>query len=364
MKGGSRAYRFAILFPENDGCLFVKQLPAGAFAAPQLVYSTRTGKMCVRKLTKNINNDRDGFPLEVTVGRSLANSGFIPKILQHDMVDKDDSVIVFEYCDGGDLDNYVKNQIREEKDAEVLIWHVIARVTRITTYLQTGWVGRHTKATKDGLKQDYDESIVVQPGWKPIFHGDLHPGNILLDFARCGTDGPANQPLLPRVLLGDFGYACYDAPDALDLANLLEELYKLVGYGAVYECSAEGREELMRTLSPFFVDRMVPRVAEAFQALVPVAEEKVRSYKTANLPRPEVPRGPMLFDTLAPMAPERFVVDSLGKQKPWKWVKIKEEDVERGRFSVFEEVSEAEIEMAEANRQFFLEGGRPEMLGK
>ena len=297
MKGGSRGYRYAILFPENEGCLFVKQLPAGAFAAPQLVHSTRTGKTCVRKLTWNMNNDRDGLPFEVTIGRSLANSGFIPKILQHDMVDEDHSVIVFEYCDGGDLDNYVKNQIRKEEDAEVLIWQVIACVTRITTYLQTGWVEGDIEATKGGIKQDYGEPTVLKSGWKPIFHGDLHPGNIFLDFGRSGTESPTDQPLLPRVLLGDFGYACYDTPDALDLANLLEELYKLVAYGAVYKCSAKGREELMRTLSPFFVDRVVPRVADAFQALVPIAEEKLRSYRTANLPRPEVPGRPTLFDT-------------------------------------------------------------------
>ena len=123
--------------------------------------------------------------------------------------------------------------------------------------------------------------------------------------------------------------------------------------GEIYKVSAEAREALLRVLSPIFVDRTVPRIADAFQALVPIAEEKVKSSQGVNLAGSEPHRVPKLLPTPVPMETSDFdLVNSLQQQKPWRWVKITQENVGKGLFSLFEEVSSAEIEMAEAKRQF------------
>jgi phosphodiesterase/alkaline phosphatase D-like protein len=49
-------------------------------------------------------------------------------------------------------------------------------------------------------------------------------------------------------------------------------------------------------------------------------------------------------------------VEQLQQEKTWRWVKIARQDVNQGRFPAFEEVSEEEIEMAEASCQFYQEG--------
>jgi hypothetical protein len=156
--GASANYKYAIMLPEGRGYLYIQELPVGANGAPQLVYSIETGKTCVRKQTRLDSVDETGFPNEVEIGRSLAGSGFVPFILEHNMVDDDRSFIIFEYCNGGDFDSYMKNKARSEEAAEVLIWHVIARAVRILTYLQTGQVGGDADAAEGPIKANDNQA--------------------------------------------------------------------------------------------------------------------------------------------------------------------------------------------------------------
>jgi hypothetical protein len=74
-----------------------------------------------------------------------------------------------------------------------------------------------------------------------------------------------------------------------------------------------------------------------------------------NLPRPEICYVPKLFETAVPMAgtSDSYLLNSLQQQKPWSWVKLAQQDANRGHFSVFEKVSEEEIERARANYDFY-----------
>jgi serine/threonine protein kinase len=237
--GASANYKYAIMLPEGRGYLYIQELPVGANGAPQLVYSIETGKTCVRKQTRLDSVDETGFPNEVEIGRSLAGSGFVPFILEHNMVDDDRSFIIFEYCNGGDFDSYMKNKARSEEAAEVLIWHVIARAVRILTYLQTSQVEGDADAAEGPIKANDNQAwrsgnvpkperyvkmeinkrprreenvelqrsnktkvdqgqisaapILLQPEWEPIAHGNCHGGNVFLDFTKSGTDNPCQS---------------------------------------------------------------------------------------------------------------------------------------------------------------------------
>lgn len=54
---------------------------------------------------------------------------------------------------------------------------------------------------------------------------------MFLDFDKSGTDSPANQPMLPRVLLGDFRYSTYDRPDSIDALSFIQDLYNAIKWG-------------------------------------------------------------------------------------------------------------------------------------
>jgi hypothetical protein len=174
----SAGYKYAIIFPEGQGYLYIQELPAGTNGAPQLLHSAATGKTCVRKATNHDFIDETGFPNEVKIGRSLANSGFVPLILEYNLVDDEKSLIVFEYCNGGDFDNYVKNKAHDEEDAEVLIWHVIARVVRIFTYLQTGWVGEGASMLEDFVEANWVCT------WRPERYGKEENNNRMRNEAH------------------------------------------------------------------------------------------------------------------------------------------------------------------------------------
>ncbi|KAK4569835.1 hypothetical protein LTR86_002804 [Recurvomyces mirabilis] len=101
-----------------------------------------------------------------------------------------------EYCSGGDVHNLIDHwnsidQLREQGIPKTLIIHFISSMLAAMGYLHDGLLTVETGSTSRSCNE-------------PIIHRDIKNANI---YFRLSHD---NQYGLPDIVLGDFGFACYE----------------------------------------------------------------------------------------------------------------------------------------------------------
>lgn len=127
-------------------------------------------------------------------------------------------------CTGGDLKRLMENY-PEALNAS-FIWHINLNIFEALLFLQYGITRTQTSPVD---------------GWKPVFHGDLHAGNVLMQ-----PFGQTSFGNFPSIVLSDFGearqfpgysqlrtgmerekYTAHQYGDVLDVGRLTEEILEL-----------------------------------------------------------------------------------------------------------------------------------------
>ncbi|DAZ98204.1 TPA: hypothetical protein N0F65_005336 [Lagenidium giganteum] len=162
-----------------DAYEFVRQIGKGSFGVVSQIIRKSDGKELVWKEVnygQMTEKEKQLIVSEVNILRELRH----PHIVRYldRVIDKQATkiYIVMEYCEGGDLSQYIKRKKREGSYIdEGFIWHVFTHV-----FLALKECHRHR------------EGGVV----RPILHRDIKPGNIFLDSnnnAKLGDFGLAKE---------------------------------------------------------------------------------------------------------------------------------------------------------------------------
>jgi serine/threonine protein kinase len=178
----------SVLFDEGDGYRLVRRLGLGCTAQVMAVKNQKDGKIYARKrlLYPASTPFKDNVPNEVWITRKLGPHQLIPFIADVFESPPGQWSIIFQFCNGGDLDQLIVSHSKLAKPIpEASMWHIYSNVASAVAFLHHGW--------REGQPLPSD--------WDTIFHGDLHVGNVYLDYPP-GSD-------IPNVMLGDFGYSTY-----------------------------------------------------------------------------------------------------------------------------------------------------------
>ena len=169
----------------------IKELGQGSFGSVSLMKDRRSGQVVA---TKTIRNDKPyrGRAPEARIFKDLLQPH--PRITELlacflDRVPGSSQVLIFEYCDGGDLFDLIsKYTQRQAIIPESFLWQVAIHITEALAYLHYGARGS-----------------LVPPAstWTSIVHCDLKPENLLLKW----KPGFSRKKIYPDVVLADFGVA-------------------------------------------------------------------------------------------------------------------------------------------------------------
>jgi serine/threonine protein kinase len=97
--------------------------------------------------------------------------------------------VFLEWCNGGDLCSFTENCLkRREPVSEFMVWQVLSQVFDGLASLHEGYQTLY-------FRLDVNSKI-----WNPIFHGDIKPENILIQY-------PANSDDRIGIKIADFGCA-------------------------------------------------------------------------------------------------------------------------------------------------------------
>lgn len=100
----------------------------------------------------------------------------------------------FEYCSGGDLQDYCKGLIKTQTlAAPLFVLHFIVSMADALAYLHLGYPPPGTGTGHHNRRR-----------YQPIIHCDIKPANIFLRSPGSNTYG------MPDIVLGDFGLACLE----------------------------------------------------------------------------------------------------------------------------------------------------------
>lgn len=117
-----------------------------------------------------------------------------PAMVQHVANAQSGDSIVYDLCNGGDLENFIDTINTSEQGGDSLsgavLWDFAKQIIELIAFIHHGW----TPAASPDSKE--------QEEWHSIVHNDTHPGNILLHW-------PDDEPYLnfPRLVLADWGLA-------------------------------------------------------------------------------------------------------------------------------------------------------------
>ena len=170
----------------------VKELGSGSEGTTHLLKSPSGRTLIVRKTASKFMMDGK-LPREVKILKEkLDPHPRIPVLLQYgietDWLSRRENLLLyFEYCSGGDLSRYEGGGTDES-----FLWHVFEQVAEALAYLHHGYIG------------DAPDGRWPRGRWQQVVHRDIKPSNIFLKQPRT----PQNP--FPDVVLGDFGYATLD----------------------------------------------------------------------------------------------------------------------------------------------------------
>jgi serine/threonine protein kinase len=181
--------KYAIFYPEGKdkaGFLHMKELGCGVQGSATLVRCMTTKKTVVRKTARYPHDEAyfdnpDVFDFGPELRHYWEHPNINPMISAEGYEDPTEvhSTMIHEYCNGGDLFNFVAAYHRLGMHLpEALIWQFTHQI-----YSAIHFLHRSMNDTKD-----------------PVAHNDLFPGNILVQWPE-----DISQP--PRALLSDLGQA-------------------------------------------------------------------------------------------------------------------------------------------------------------
>ncbi|KAI1770468.1 kinase-like domain-containing protein [Hypoxylon cercidicola] len=140
------------------------------------------------------------LPPEVRISTSdlatvqLLDESYFPKVEFIQFIDVDNLDVYFEYKNGGTLEQLREVYYRAGcRIPEHFIWHVTAELCNALAFMYLGqW-----------------RNLVRMPGWNRIFHRDINPSNVLLNFPprrRGNAPRAGNRDnAFPEITLTDFG---------------------------------------------------------------------------------------------------------------------------------------------------------------
>ncbi|KAF2857642.1 kinase-like protein [Piedraia hortae CBS 480.64] len=162
----------------------------------RLAQNETTGKFVVIKTIRSTSSSRQQRPLEIIFLYNIlcphTNIITLQGFSSHSHGSKWD--LVFECCNGGDLNRMIEHWQKRRPEAmpRIFIKHFIASLVSALMYIHHGIRNIH-------------ESGRVEPGHKTVIHNDIKPGNVFLRWNRR-----SDIPELPEIVLGDFGLACLE----------------------------------------------------------------------------------------------------------------------------------------------------------
>lgn len=105
----------------------------------------------------------------------------------------------FPFVGGGSLSDFLMKLRRYHEEQPcylppVFLWALVRAICHWLGYLKYGWLP--------------NQDITQVSPWHSVSHGDLHTGNILLDWTNATSNGG-----IPKFLLADFGYTRFSVED-------------------------------------------------------------------------------------------------------------------------------------------------------
>lgn len=186
---------------KHDSYEDIKELEHGSEAKTSLTKSTTTGKMYVVKRYFRFPVPEDNAAIQQCRRNPLPNEATVllkalrshPNVLRAfgcDRVGPRRCDLYTEFCDGGDLQNKIRECRRHNLvAAEHFTLHVFISLTEALAYLH------------HGLRWDSEkEQYLQEPGFTSFIHGDIKPENTFLRWSD-----KAERHGLPDVVLGDLG---------------------------------------------------------------------------------------------------------------------------------------------------------------
>lgn len=131
--------------------------------------------------------------------------------------------MVLEYCEGGDLSQYIKNHHDcNTRIPEGFIWHVIEALASAVGFLHNGRIPSREEQkadyagkcfdnrqdpNKDEAWRDTMHKSFHNQEWKAIIHRDIKPANVLLARPLDAESIPIGAKAVPDIKLADFDLA-------------------------------------------------------------------------------------------------------------------------------------------------------------
>lgn len=317
----------AILFDADEngpGSVLIRSINHGSQGQTSSVRSLADGHVYIRKvLVKRV--DQPKTEELMFCGRIPAHMA--PRVVQSFDADTVTPTLVYSFCNGGDLRDFIQKCRRAEKRVPMAVfWHVQKQLLEILAFIHSGW----------------QNGIGTQPDWEPITHYDIHEGNVFLHWPE-NTNDP-----FPQIMLGDWGLswlvkdtkstrkAKWRMLQGLELKRFEEVLFELNYHrppGVRMEDSPiwlfkelwkEGTALEMRNpgmgIAKYIAEKFIVR------ADVKIPELQAEEYHDFRWTKPDSIQGFMVFGgngkTPAEALKEAGFVGKNKIRQPWQWVDV------------------------------------------